>query len=82
MRMGAMLLASLEGQPVAEIVERDDGFIAASRFGTAFYLAPFAAGRRTTAPGCAMRVAAFSTLVGGRSRAPPPGARSGGDRDR
>jgi SAM-dependent methyltransferase len=38
---GAMLLASLEGQPVAEIVERDDGFIATSRFGTALYLAPF-----------------------------------------
>jgi SAM-dependent methyltransferase len=36
-----MLLASLEGQPVAEIVERDDGFIAGSRFGTALYLAPF-----------------------------------------
>ena len=38
---GAMLLASLEGNPVAEIVERDDGFIGASRFGTALYLAPF-----------------------------------------
>ena len=38
---GALLLASLKGQPVAEIVERDDGFIAASRFGTALYFAPF-----------------------------------------
>jgi SAM-dependent methyltransferase len=38
---GPMLLASLEGQPVAEIVERDDGFIAASPFGTGLYMAPF-----------------------------------------
>jgi SAM-dependent methyltransferase len=38
---GAMLLAGLEGSDVVEIVERDDGFIDASRFGTALYLAPF-----------------------------------------
>lgn len=38
---GAMLLAGLEGRPVVEIVERDDGFIDASKFGTALYLAPF-----------------------------------------
>jgi SAM-dependent methyltransferase len=38
---GAMLLAGFEGEPVVEIVERDDGFISASRFGTALYLAPF-----------------------------------------
>ena len=38
---GAMLLAGLSGSPVAEIVEREDGFIDASKFGTALYLAPF-----------------------------------------
>ncbi len=38
---GAMLLAGLEGGHVVEIVERDDGFIDASSFGTAIYLAPF-----------------------------------------
>jgi SAM-dependent methyltransferase len=38
---GEMLLAGFEGKPVVEIVERDDGFIDASSFGTALYLAPF-----------------------------------------
>jgi SAM-dependent methyltransferase len=38
---GAMLLAALEDRQVHEIVERDDGFIDASRFGTALYFAPF-----------------------------------------
>jgi SAM-dependent methyltransferase len=36
-----MLLAALVEGQVPEMVERDDGFIAASRFGTALYLAPF-----------------------------------------
>lgn len=38
---GALMIASLEGQPVAEIVERDDGFIDVGPLATAFYLAPF-----------------------------------------
>ncbi len=38
---GAMLLAGLGGDPVVEIVERDDGLIDASSFGTAIYLASF-----------------------------------------
>ena len=38
---GAMLLAGVSGSPVAEIVEREDGFIDTSKFGTAFYFAPF-----------------------------------------
>ena len=40
---GQMLLAALEGGPrgVAEIVERDDGFISASVMGAELYLAPF-----------------------------------------
>lgn len=38
---GQMLIAALEGVDVAEIVERDDRFIAASRFGSRLYLAPF-----------------------------------------
>jgi cyclopropane fatty-acyl-phospholipid synthase-like methyltransferase len=37
---GQMLLAALDGRHVAEIVERDDGFIEAAG-GTAMYLAPF-----------------------------------------
>ncbi len=38
---GQMLIAALEGEDVAEIVERDDRFITASRFGSRLYLAPF-----------------------------------------
>jgi SAM-dependent methyltransferase len=38
---GQMLLAGLSGDHAVEIVERDDGFIDASIFGTALYLAPF-----------------------------------------
>ena len=38
---GRLLLDYLEGNPAAEIVERDDGFITASRFGPDFYFAPF-----------------------------------------
>jgi len=38
---GQMLLAALEGKPVAEIIERDDGFITASTLGPELYLAPF-----------------------------------------
>jgi SAM-dependent methyltransferase len=39
---GAMLRAALEDDPrVAEIVERDDGFISASIMGARLYLAPF-----------------------------------------
>lgn len=38
---GAMLLAVLGGRDAVEIVERDDGFIDASRVGPAQYLAPF-----------------------------------------
>jgi SAM-dependent methyltransferase len=39
---GEMLLAALEeGGDMLEIVERDDGFILASRFGPEFYLAPY-----------------------------------------
>jgi SAM-dependent methyltransferase len=38
---GAILLAGLEGDRAVEIVERDDGFIDASSFGSALYLAPF-----------------------------------------
>jgi SAM-dependent methyltransferase len=39
---GHMLLDALESdEPVVEIVERDDGFIMSSRFGTELYLAPF-----------------------------------------
>jgi SAM-dependent methyltransferase len=39
---GHMLLDAFEsGEHVVEIVERDDGFIMASRFGTELYLAPF-----------------------------------------
>lgn len=38
---GGLLRAAYEGQPVPEIVERDDGYIAASIFGPDFYLAPF-----------------------------------------
>lgn len=38
---GAMLLAGLDGDDVVEIVERDDGFIDASIFGTKLYLGPF-----------------------------------------
>ena len=38
---GQMLLAGLSGQNTAEIVERDDGFIDASSYGTRIYLAPF-----------------------------------------
>ncbi len=38
---GAMLLAALEDRDVYEIVERDDGFIDASKLGSTLYLAPF-----------------------------------------
>ena len=51
---GQMLLAGLSGDHAVEIVERDDGFIDASVFGTALYLAPFVAGRRIIAAPCAL----------------------------
>jgi SAM-dependent methyltransferase len=38
---GRLILDYLEGNPAPEIVERDDGFITASRFGPDFYFAPF-----------------------------------------
>jgi SAM-dependent methyltransferase len=38
---GRLILDYLEGSPAPEIVERDDGFITASRFGPDFYFAPF-----------------------------------------
>jgi SAM-dependent methyltransferase len=38
---GQMLLAALDGGDVVEIVERDDGFVAASSLGPKLYLAPF-----------------------------------------
>ena len=39
---GEMLLAGLDNDDeILEIVERDDGFIMASRFGVAYYLAPY-----------------------------------------
>jgi SAM-dependent methyltransferase len=39
---GRMILDALEHEePISEIVERDDGFMMASRFGTELYLAPF-----------------------------------------
>ncbi len=38
---GALMLAALDGGDPAEIIERDDGFISAGRFGANFYLAPF-----------------------------------------
>jgi len=39
---GRMLVDALEsGQPIMEIVEREDGFMMGSRFGTTLYLAPF-----------------------------------------
>ena len=38
---GELMLAALEGADPAEIVERDDGFIAAGKFGTGLYFAPF-----------------------------------------
>ncbi len=38
---GEMILASLDDPDILEIVERDDGFIMASRFGPAYYLAPY-----------------------------------------
>jgi len=38
---GRMILDALEGADIAEIVERDDGFMMASSFGPAAYLAPF-----------------------------------------
>lgn len=38
---GRLILDYLEGQPAPEIVERDGGFINASRFGPDFYFAPF-----------------------------------------
>jgi SAM-dependent methyltransferase len=38
---GELLLAALEDEEVAEIVERDDGFISAGKFGPRFYFAPF-----------------------------------------
>jgi SAM-dependent methyltransferase len=40
---GEMLLAALDGpEEILEIVEREDGFIMASRFGPANYMAPYA----------------------------------------
>ncbi len=40
---GEMLLAALDSDDeILEIVERDDGFIMANRFGVAYYLAPYA----------------------------------------
>ena len=38
---GELMLAALEGGDPAEIIERDDGFISAGKFGTGLYLAPF-----------------------------------------
>jgi SAM-dependent methyltransferase len=38
---GQMLLAALDGRDTFEIVERDDGFIDASSYGSTMYLAPF-----------------------------------------
>jgi SAM-dependent methyltransferase len=38
---GEMLLAALDGRDTSEIVERDDGFIDASSYGSTMYLAPF-----------------------------------------
>jgi SAM-dependent methyltransferase len=38
---GQMLLAALDGRDTHEIVERDDGFIDASKYGSTMYLAPF-----------------------------------------
>jgi SAM-dependent methyltransferase len=38
---GRLLAAALAGEDVLEIVERDDGFIQASRFGPQAYLAPY-----------------------------------------
>lgn len=38
---GEMILASLDNPDILEIVERDDGTIMASRFGPAYYLAPY-----------------------------------------
>jgi SAM-dependent methyltransferase len=39
---GRMILDALEGdEPVIEIVEREDGFVIATHFGTDLYLAPF-----------------------------------------
>lgn len=38
---GRMILDALDGADIAEIVERDDGFMLASSFGPAAYLAPF-----------------------------------------
>jgi SAM-dependent methyltransferase len=37
---GELMLAALEGRPVTEIVEREDGFINASVFGPGIYFAP------------------------------------------
>ena len=38
---GQLLLEAFEGGDVAEIVERDDGYIAVGKLGAALYLAPF-----------------------------------------
>ena len=38
---GQMILAALDGAPLHEIVERDDGFISASILGPQIYFAPF-----------------------------------------
>jgi SAM-dependent methyltransferase len=38
---GEMLMAGLEDPEIPEIVERDDGFVNASRYGPAVYLAPY-----------------------------------------
>jgi SAM-dependent methyltransferase len=38
---GELMLAALEGRDAVEIVEREDGFVNASVFGPAAYLAPF-----------------------------------------
>lgn len=38
---GQLMLAALDGSDDAEIIEREDGFISASRLGPKIYLAPF-----------------------------------------
>ena len=38
---GELMLAALDGGDPVEIVEREDGFVSAGKFGAALYLAPF-----------------------------------------
>ena len=38
---GQLMIAAFEGEEVVEIIERDDGFVNASRIGPALYFAPF-----------------------------------------